>query len=169
MPDQIPIQVFADDSRIAALTAYTERLEELVAVHTDAMAGDADLLDRAPGVGAWSVTQVLHHLADYELRHSAALRAILVEDEPALPGWDPDRHADVLQYEVRPPADALTVILSLRQLNSRLLACQPPAAWARVATTAEGDRVDLAAVVLAAADHLAEHVLQARRAVIGMV
>ena len=35
------VLVFADDSRIEALTAYTDSLEELVAVWTDASAGDA--------------------------------------------------------------------------------------------------------------------------------
>lgn len=164
-----PVQVFADDSRIAVLAAYTDHLEELVQVYRDGAVGDGDLLDRAPAPGAWSVAQVVHHLADYELGHGVAVRQLLTQDNPVLAGFDQDTYAAALLYDVRPPEDALTAILALRHLNSRLLASLAPPAWARTATTAAGERVDLAGLVQAAADHLAQHVLQARRAVIGML
>ena len=75
MPDDTYVQVFADDSRISVLAAYTDHLEDLVAVYRDAAAGDGDLLDRQPAPGAWSVAQVVHHLADYELAHSDSCAA----------------------------------------------------------------------------------------------
>ena len=167
MPDDY-VQVFADDSRIAVLAAYTDHLEDLVAVYRDAAAGDGELLDRRPAPGTWSVAEVVHHVADYELAHSEQLRRVLTEDSPTLAAWDQDRYATTLQYDVRPPEDALTLILALRHLNSRLLAALPPQAWTRKAKTSDGTVVDLAALVGAAAEHLATHVLQGRRAVIGL-
>jgi hypothetical protein len=166
--DDVPVQVFADDGRLEALTAYTDHLEELVAVYRDAAAGDGDLLDRAPAPDAWTVAQVVHHLADYELAHAVALRRVLTEDDPELAAVDPDAYAATLQYDVRPPEDALTLVLALRHANSRLLASLPLTAWARTGRTPDGGRADLAQLVQTAADHLGSHVLQGRRAVIGL-
>ncbi|HEY7859665.1 MAG TPA: DinB family protein [Candidatus Nanopelagicales bacterium] len=165
--EQPPVQVFADDARIRVLTDYTDHVEQLVHVYTDAVA--ASVLDRSPAPDAWSVAQIVHHLADYELVHSRALRRILVEDVPTLAAWDQDAYAETLQYDVRPPEDALTLVLALRHLDSRLLASLSPQAWVRTAMTAAGVEVDLESVAQAASDHLASHVLQGRRAVIGMI
>lgn len=165
--EQPPVQIFADDARIRVLADYTDHVEALVQVYTDAAAGS--VLDRAPAPDAWSVAQIVHHLADYELVHSRVLRRILVEDLPALIAWDQDAYAETLQYDVRPPEDALTLVLALRHLDSRLLASLPPQAWARRALSAAGVEVDLEAVAQGASDHLASHVLQGRRAVIGMI
>lgn len=164
--DEPPIQVFADDARIRVLAEYTDHVEAFVKVYTDAVEGS--VLDRAPAPGAWSVTQIVHHLADYELAHSQALRRILVEDMPVLASWDQDEYATRLQYDVRPPEDALTLVLALRQLDSRLLASLPPQSWTRQARTSDGVEVDLESVARAASEHLASHVLQGRRAVIGL-
>ncbi len=164
-----PVQLFPDDSRVAVLAAYTDHLEDLVAVYRDALAGDGEALDRAPAPGAWTVAQVLHHLADYELAHALAVRRVIVEDSPRLPSWDQDGYAARLGYEVRPPDDALTTVLALRQLDSRLLAALPPPAWLRAGVRDDGTRVALAELVSAASAHLADHVLQARRALIGMI
>lgn len=166
--EDLGVTVFPDDGRVEALAAYTDHLEALVEVYRDAASGDGDLLDRAPAEGAWSVAQVVHHLADYELAHSVSLRRVLTEDRPALTWFDPDVCAAVLQYDVRPPEDALTLILALRHANSRLLASLPPSAWARAGVRGDGGTRDVVALVHEAAEHLAGHVLQGRRAVIGM-
>ena len=78
-------------------------------------------------------------------------------------------YAATLLYDVRPPADALALILGIRNVNIRLLATLSPEQWARTATTPSSGDVDVAGWVRVQVDHLAVHVLQARRAVIGMV
>ncbi len=163
-----PVQVFADDERVEVLAAYTDGLDDLVQVCRDATAAGEDVIDRAPAPGAWSVAQVVHHLTDYELAHALALRRTLVEDAPRLAGWDQDAYADRLGYDVRPPEDALTVLLALRYLNARLLAAASPDAWTRTVVAADGTATDLAGLARAASDHLRSHVLQARRAVVGL-
>lgn len=40
MADDLHVTVFADDSRIEALSAYTDSIEELVAVFADSNVGD---------------------------------------------------------------------------------------------------------------------------------
>lgn len=167
--DDVHVTLFADDSRIEALAAYTDHLDELADVFADANAGDGELLDRRPAEDAWSVAEVLHHLADAEMRQSLRLRQMLAEDEPVWPSWDPDAYAAVLGYDERPAADALTLILALRHVNVRLLASMSPELWSRTAVHPVHGVVDVAGWVRIADEHLALHVLQARRAVIGMV
>jgi hypothetical protein len=161
--------VFADDSRLVALSAYTDRLDELAHVFADANTGDGELLDRRPAPDAWSVAEVLHHLADAELLASYRLRRMLAEDRPTWEAFDPEAHAAALGYDARPAADALTLVLTLRHVNTRLLACLSPDQWSRTALHPTAGELDVAAWVTREADHLAQHVLQARRAVIGMV
>jgi hypothetical protein len=163
------VLIFADDSRIEALSAYTDSLEELVAVFTDASAGDGALLDRRPADGAWSVAEIVHHLADRETAMSVDLRRMLVEDRPQLSAVDADACAEATLYAVRPAADALAVVLATRNLNTRLLASLAPDQWARTAVDPVEGEIDVAAWVRLASDHLKAHVLQGRRAVIGML
>ncbi|HET7901396.1 MAG TPA: DinB family protein [Candidatus Nanopelagicales bacterium] len=163
------VLVFADDSRIEALSAYTDSLEELVAVFTDASGGDGELLDRRPADDAWSVAEILHHLADRETAFSVDLRRILVEDRPALAPFDADAYADATMYAARPAADAIAVILATRNLNTRLLASLAPEQWTRTGQDPVEGEIDVADWVRIASDHLKAHVLQGRRAVIGML
>ena len=165
--DLTGVQVFADDSRIQSLASYTDYLEELVQVYADAAAGE--LLDRAPAAGYWSVAQVVHHLADAEMIASVRLRELVVGSEFEWLAWDPETYAGQLLYDVRPPEDALTVVLALRHLNSRLLASLPAEAWLRTASDADGVTVDLAEWVRRSVEQLQAKVLQGRRAVIGMI
>lgn len=169
MADDTHVTLFADDSRIEALAAYTDHLDELADVFADANVGDGELLDRRPAADAWSVAEVLHHLADAELHQSVRLRQMLAVDEPVWAEWDEEAYAATLGYDVRPAADALTLVLAMRHVNVRLLASMSPELWSRTAVhPSEGD-VDVAGWVRIANGHLAAHVLQARRAVIGML
>ncbi|CAB5040325.1 MAG: hypothetical protein F2911_11555 [Actinobacteria bacterium] len=168
MADQLHVTVFADDPRIESLSKYADGIEELVSVFADANDGDGELLDHRPAPGAWSVAEILHHLADAELHQSVRLRAMLVEDRPLWVQWDEQAYASTLGYDTRPAADALTLLLSLRHMNGRLLASLSPDQWARTATHPQTGSSDVARWVDVAADHLAAHVLQARRAVVGM-
>ncbi|MBI1376525.1 MAG: hypothetical protein GC157_03450 [Frankiales bacterium] len=168
MSDETSVTMFADDGRIEALAAYTDRLDELAAVFADASAGDGSLLDRRPAPDAWSVAEIVHHLADAELHDSVRLRELLAADRPAWPEWDETAYAESLGYDARPAADALTLVLALRNINIRLLASVPVERWRRTAVHPQRGETDVAGWVAHANDHLAAHVLQARRAVVGL-
>jgi hypothetical protein len=94
---------------------------------------------------------------------------MLASDRPTWEPWDEEAYAAVLGYDVRPAADALTLVLALRHVNVRLLASMSPELWNRTAMHPTQGAVDVAGWVRIADEHLALHVLQARRAVIGMV
>ena len=163
------VTMFADDARIEALSVYTDSLDELAEIFTEASAGDGALLDRRPADDAWSVAEVLHHVADSELAMSVDLRRILGEQAPTLLDWDEKSYAAAMLYDVRPAADALAVILATRNLNVRLLASLSPEQWVRTAVDPNEGEIDVSAWVFSAAAHLKAHTLQARRAIIGMI
>jgi hypothetical protein len=166
--DDLHVTVFADDARLESLAAYSDHLDELAAVFADAQAGDGALLDHQPAPDAWSVAQILHHLADAELQQSLRLRRMLVEDNPPWGSWDGAAYADQLAYDVRPAADALTLVLSLRHVNVRLLASLSAEQWRRTTEHPEHGPIDVARVVELIVEHTRAHVLQARRATLGM-
>jgi hypothetical protein len=168
MADELHVTVFADDRRVESLASYTDNVEELVAVFTDASVGDGALLDRRPAPDAWCVAEVLHHLADAELHQSVRLRCMLAEDRPTWTLWHEQDYAASLSYDARPAADALALILASRNLNARLLASLAPEQWTRTAVHPVEGEIDVARWVELASEHLKLHVLQARRAVIGM-
>jgi hypothetical protein len=93
---------------------------------------------------------------------------MLTDDTPAWPAWDGVAYSHTLGYDSRPAADALTLVLAIRNVNIRLLASMPVDQWRRTAIHPTAGVLDVAGWVGVANDHLAEHVLQARRAVIGM-
>lgn len=169
MNADMPVTIFADDQRIESLSIYMDRLDELVHVFQDASADDGQLLDRRPAADAWSVSEVLHHLADAEMHQSIRLREMLVVERPVWPDWDESAYASMLGYDTRPAGDALTLILSIRNVNSRLLAILSPEQWNRTAIHPARGEVDVAGWVQICHDHLAGHVLQARRATVGMI
>jgi hypothetical protein len=163
------VTMFADDARIEALSAYTDSLDELAEIFAEASAGDGALLDRRPAEDAWSVAEVIHHVADAELSSAVDLRRILGEDVPALLDWDEQDYAAAMLYDVRPAADALAVILATRNLNVRLLASLSPQQWSRRAIDPNDGEIDVTGWVMSSAAHLKAHVLQARRSLIGMI
>jgi len=164
-----PVTIFADDQRIESLSIYTDRLDELVDVFQDASADDGQLLDRRPAADSWSVSEVLHHLADAEMIQSVRLREMLAVDRPVWSDWDEASYGTALGYDTRPAGDALTLILSIRNVNSRLLAILSPEQWNRTAVHPVRGEVNVADWVQICHDHLAGHVLQSRRAIVGMI
>ena len=166
-PD-LHVTVFADDQRLESLAAYSDHIDELATVFADASAGDGELLDRRPDPDSWSVAEILHHLADAELQQSVRLRRMLVEDAPAWGSWDGAAYGEALAYDARPAADALTLVLAVRHVNVRMLASLSAEQWVRTTVHPEHGPIDVARVVELIVEHTKSHVLQARRAVIGM-
>ena len=108
--------------------------------------------------------EILHHLADAELQQSLRLRRMLVADNPPWGSWDGAAYAEALAYDVRPAADALTLVLSLRHVNVRMLASLSAPQWMRTTEHPEHGPIDVARVVELIVEHTKAHVLQARRA-----
>lgn len=103
-----------------------------------AVAGVPPAVLREPEAPAkWSVAQVLQHLADSEVVWAWRLRLILAQDRPPLTGYDQDRWAARLHYELADAEEALSEFELLRRMNLRLLERAAPEDLERVGVHAE--------------------------------
>lgn len=107
--------------------------------------------------GAWSILEVVCHLADSETLFAERMKRVLIEDRPALLFADPNQYVTALAYDQRDTWEELAVIASVRKQMARILRAKPPDAWNRIGVhSREGERT-LAQLVRKAVDHLEHH------------
>ena len=89
-------------------------------------------LTARPLPGKWSACEIVHHLADSEMRAAMRLRQLLTEDRPHIQGYDQDVYAKRLRYnertDTRPALDALR---GARATTSQLLSLIGEEDWRR--------------------------------------
>ena len=85
-------------------------------------------LDRPSGADQWTARMVTHHLADSETQSYVRLRKLLVEESPAIQGYDEASWAGaaVLGYRTSPIEPSLTVLRAVRAASSRLFEMMTP-------------------------------------------
>ena len=101
-----------------------------------------DMLRRPPAdakAGAWTIHEVVIHLADAEAAMADRIKRIIAEDEPTLLAWDENKFASRLMYEDQSAEDAAAVDLTRKQL-ARVLRKLEPAAFDRAGTHSERGR-----------------------------
>jgi hypothetical protein len=153
-----------------------ERRRELIAQYREGPGVVEELVgglseedfDRAPGDGGWTARQVLHHLADSEMRSAIRVRQLLAEDDPVIQGYDEGEWANRLRYDSRPPQAAVIALRGARESTADILDELGEDDWARSGTHTEsgpGYSVDTWLDIYAA--HAHDHAEQIRKAVSG--
>jgi hypothetical protein len=108
----------------------------------------------APGSGAPT---------DSETVYGYRLRAILAEEEPALPGYDQDRWADRLRYDAADPNETLETFAVLRRRTLSLVAALDEDAWERGGHHSERGRETVGRIIQLLAGHDLVHLRQLER------
>jgi hypothetical protein len=137
-------------------------IEELVAALSE------EDLDRAPADGGWTAREVIHHLADSEMRSAIRVRQLLAEDEPVIQGYDEGEWAQRLHYDDRPAGPSVTALRASRETTADLLDRLGEDDWSRSGTHTEsgpGYSVERWLEIYAA--HAHDHAEQIREAVAG--
>jgi hypothetical protein len=119
-----------DTAALAALLERFRRGAELIAAVMTGVAGN-EQLDFTPEPGAWSMRQILCHLADSEMVAQCEFRAILAEDRPAMWQYDADLWAQRLDYGRRKLSPTLESFRRTRAENYELLKELAPEAFER--------------------------------------
>lgn len=137
--DQDPLLVLRDTA--AELAARLDALSE----------EDAS---RRPEPDAWSVREVIGHLADTEWVYGYRIRLMLTHDRPGIPGYDQDLMVDGLEHNERPLDELLDEFELLRERNLELYERTRGDAWTRVGVHSERgeESVDLSIRLLAGHD-----------------
>jgi hypothetical protein len=145
-----------------ALEVLTETLTEIAEVTSGAT---AEQLDRSPGPGEWSPTQVLHHLADNDLVTGVRVRMIVTDDRPQLVPYNQDvwtaRFADLEDD----PRATLHRWEALRENNLRVWRSLNEAEWLRTGLHPVRGEQSVRDIVMLLAGHDIVHIDQLRRGI----
>jgi len=111
---QVPDKVTQQNVQewLQQIGSYTHRLREAV----DSL--DAEQLNKTYREGAWTVRQLVHHIADSQLNMYQRLKLALTDDNPTVPAFDEEKW-------VLLPDNELPVESSIRMLegiNERVVA-----------------------------------------------
>jgi hypothetical protein len=133
------------------------QLREAVAGLTEAQ------LTHKPSPHAWSVTEVLSHLADHHIVVSYRIREIISDSAARLPAFDQDAWVLHSRANESSAADILDFFEALVKYN-RLLFKRIPAEYGeKSAVNIRGQRVTLSEVIRSFAEHLQTHLRQIAR------
>jgi DinB superfamily len=145
---------------------------ELIAAY-EAGAGEVDralaeigrnAFDRRPPDGSWSAREVVHHLADSEMRSAIRLRRLLTEDDPTILGYDEASYASAFHYAERPMEPALAAFRAARSTTAQILHLLRDSDFARTGTHSESGPYGVEDWLRIYARHAHEHADQIRRA-----
>ena len=120
-------------------------------------------LTAKPIPGKWSACEIVHHLADSEMRAAVRLRQLLTEDRPVIQAYDQELYAARLDYNARDIAPALEAFRGARSTTAQLLAHMTEADWAREGTHPEHPRYTAHNWLEIYAAHAHNHAAQIRR------
>jgi uncharacterized damage-inducible protein DinB len=115
-----------------------------------------DLLAR-PGPGAWSIQEVVIHLADSDAISIDRMKRILTEDNPSLLYADETAYVDRLHHDQQSLEDALTLFDVGRRQWSRVLRLLPDDAFSRQGTHNRAGIVTVGHYVKRYCEHLDHH------------
>ena len=153
-----------------------DRRQELIAKYREGPGVVEDLvsglttedLDRAPAEGGWTAREVIHHLADSEMRSAVRVRQLLAEDDPTIQGYDEEAYAERLHYSERPAGPSLTAFRASRETTADLLDRLGEDDWSRSGThTESGPGYSVERWLEIYATHAHDHADQIRQAVAG--
>lgn len=123
---------------------------------------DADL-DVRETPEEWSPREVVHHLADAELRSTVRLRQLLAEEDPVIHGYDEAGYARRLPGN-RTVAVSLAAVSAAREANLDLLRLLTDADFARTGTHTESGAYGVEDWLRIYTAHAFDHADQIRRA-----
>jgi hypothetical protein len=141
-----------------------ERYGSGLAAVKEALAGITDAeLDARPGQDEWTPREVVHHLADAEMRAAIRLRQLIAEDSPVIQGYDEKSYTRALYYD-RPIGTSIDAVAAARNTSAELLARLTDAEWRRSGTHTESGPYSVEDWLTIYAAHPFDHAEQIRRA-----
>ena len=120
-------------------------------------------LDFKPGLGKWSLQDIVFHLAESELHGYIRARTIISEPGSPILAYDQDRWAASLDGAAQPLEEAVDLFRLLREILARQLRALPEAAWSQSAVHSERGPVTLETWLTIYEGHLRTHLGQLDR------
>ncbi|WP_165245033.1 DinB family protein [Paludisphaera soli] len=123
-----------------------------------------------PGPGAWSIAELVAHLADSDVVASDRMKRVIAEPEPTLLAYDESAWNDRLDMQQAPIEQAVALFAANRRWTERILRHATEADFARYGMHTEKGKVTLADLVVTYVNHLDYHLkfLYGKRANLGV-
>lgn len=119
-----------------------------------------ELLAHHPFPNKWSAREIVQHLADSETTSALRLRRLLTEEYPIIQGYDQDRWAILLRYNLREHAPALEAFRAARETTTQLLRGMTDDDWKSVGWHTESGLYSATRWLEIYADHAHNHASQ---------
>jgi uncharacterized damage-inducible protein DinB len=107
--------------------------------------------------GKWSIHEVVCHLADFEIVYTDRIKCILAEDNPPLPGRDPDDFEKTLAYDARTIESELKLIDAVRTHTAEILKAISSDQWEFMGTHSVDGPISIVELVERITDHVHHH------------
>lgn len=115
-------------------------------------------LDQRPIADTWSIRQVVCHLADTEIVYADRMKRVLVEDNPTVFAWCPNKSIQDEYCRNRSVADELAVITATRRHISSILKNQDVECWQRTAVHSQDGPMTLETLLERITEHIPHHI-----------
>lgn len=148
-----------DSDPLEVVTTTPERLSRL----TSGLG--ADVCDRPPAPGKWSVREIIAHLADCEIVFAFRLRQTLSEEHPTIQPFDQGAWAE--RYKGYDLPSAMALFTAARSWNLKLLQGVTAAERKLAVTHPERGTMTLWTIVQTMAGHDVNHLNQIERLALG--
>jgi hypothetical protein len=139
-------------------TAIANILESAEAIQRTVESAPAELLDRRPAEGEWSVTEILAHVRNVVmLAYGQRIRRLFVETEPQFVDYDEGRYLRSADWRPLPAGESLDMILAEHRQIAALLRTLPDEAWSRAGYHPESGELTIEYLAQRIAEHADEH------------
>ena len=122
-----------------------------------------------PSVGAWSIQEVVIHLADADVIWANRMKSIIADDNPTIIPFDQERFVSELFYQDQDARQAAQLFELNRKLFAAVLRKLSPGAFNRTGNHVERGTVTLRQSLQFMIEHLDHHLkfIHAKRAKMG--
>lgn len=126
-------------------------------------------LDARPIPGRMSTREVVCHIADFEPVYADRMKRVLAEDQPSLPGGDPEEFRAALAYVQRDIDEELALVEIVRRQMARILQATGDDAWSRTGNHAVKGPLSVAELLAGITAHIPHHIafIKEKRAALG--
>lgn len=124
---------------------------------------EAEQLTWKPSPSAWSVTEVLGHLADHSIVVSFRIRDLLADTKAQFPAFEQDNWVSGQNTNAGSAANILALFGALLRYNGLLLRRLTEADWQKTAINQKGDTVRAGDIVAGFTKHVHHHIGQIER------
>ena len=124
---------------------------------------DEEALSFKPSPRAWSIKEIVIHLADTEVVVIHRMKSVIAENKPPLPAFDQDAWADRLHYREQDYRQHLALFKLLRESFVPVLSRLKAEDWERTGVHSEKGEVTLKELLRSYTEHVFVHIRQIER------